>query len=70
MELYGATMELYKDFYGGRACIRTAKSGEARLTIRTPSGKLIHAKDYKTYRGAKIAMGRMSDGWKLVHQEV
>ena len=57
-------MELYRDFYGCTACIRTSKSGGARLTVRTGGGKLIHAKDYKTYRGAKTAMGRMSDGWE------
>ena len=56
-------MELYRDFYGCTACIRKAKSGGARLTVRTPGGELFHAKDYNTYRGAKIAMGRMSESW-------
>lgn len=56
-------MTMFRDFYGGHACIRTAKSGAARLTVRTPQGKLIHAKTYKTERGARIAMGRLSDGW-------
>ena len=59
-------MELYKDFYGCHACIRKAKSGGARLTVRSPVGKIIYAKDYKTYRGAKIAMGRLSDGWTRI----
>lgn len=56
-------MELYRDFYGCTACIRKFKSGSARLTIHAPGGKLIHAKNYNTYRGAKIAMSRLSDGW-------
>ena len=56
-------MELYRDFYGCVACIRKYKSGSVRLTVRTPGGELIHAKNYNTYRGAKIAMGRLSDGW-------
>lgn len=54
---------MYHDFYGNLATIRVAKSGAARLTIRRRTGGLIHAKDYKTERGARTAMGRMSDGW-------
>ena len=56
-------MELYRDFYGCHACIRTMKNGSARLTVRTAGGKLIHSKNYATRRGARIAMGRLSDGW-------
>ncbi len=56
-------LNLYHDFYGNTAAIRVAKSGGARLTVRGRNGGLIHAKDYKTERGAKVAMGRLSDGW-------
>ena len=59
----GDNMELYRDLYGCHACIRRSKSGAARLTIRNSNGKLILAKDYTSYRGAKIAMGRFSDCW-------
>lgn len=59
-------LKIYHDFYGNHATIRVAKSGAARLTVRRGTGGLIHAKDYKTERGAKIAMGRMSDGWHPV----
>lgn len=56
-------MEIYHDFYGCVAVLRVAKSGAARLTVRTAGGKLIHAKNYTTRRGARIAMGRMSESW-------
>lgn len=58
-------MKAYKDFYGAMAYIRTAKSGGARLTIYV-GGKLTHAKDYKTERGAKIAMGKFGDCWRSI----
>jgi len=56
-------MELYRDFYGCVACVRRYNNGSARLTVRSATGNLIHAKDYASYRGAKIAMGHLSDGW-------
>lgn len=59
-------MKIYHDSYGSLATIRTAKSGGARLTVRNKNGALFHAKDYKTERGAKIAMARLSDGWQPV----
>lgn len=59
-------MELYRDFYGCHACIRRMKDGSARLTVRTGSGKIIHAKNYSTYRGAKIAMGHLSEAWERI----
>lgn len=59
-------MESYHDFYGCHACLRVNKDGTARLTVRTSSGKLIHAKNYKSRKGARIAMGRMSETWKRI----
>lgn len=56
-------MEVYRDFYGCHASIKNSHDGSAQLTVRTSAGKLIHTKRYSTYRGAKIAMGRLSDGW-------
>jgi len=55
-------MKTYRDFYGAHACIRTMRDGSARLTVRV-CGKLIYAKNYQTERGAKIAMGKLGDGW-------
>lgn len=59
-------MEIYRDFYGSQACIRKMKSGSVRLTVHVGT-KLVFAKNYKTYRGAKIAMGMLTDGgWRRV----
>lgn len=57
--------EYYKDFYGCTASIKHSDSG-AVLTIRTPSGNLVKKQKYNTRRGATIAMGKASDGWKFV----
>ena len=56
-------LKTYQDFYGNHATIRVARSGGARLTIRGVGSKLIYANTYKSERGARIAMGRLSDGW-------
>lgn len=56
-------LELYRDFYGCHAALRTYANGSARLTVRTPGGKLIHARNYKTRKGARIAMGKLSEHW-------
>lgn len=56
-------LKTYQDFYGNHATIRVFRSGSARLTIRGVGAKLIYAKNYKTEKGARIAMGRLSDGW-------
>lgn len=56
-------MEFYRGVYGETARIMVYKDGSARLTVRIGCGKLIHAKDYKSRRGARIAMGHLSDGW-------
>lgn len=59
-------LKFFHDFYGNHATIRVFKNGSARLTVRRGTGGLIHAKDYKSERGARIAMGRLSDGWHPV----
>ena len=56
--------EFYKDFYGCAACIRIDRDGSAHLSVRA-GGKLIHHKSYKNKRGVRIAMGKLSDGWRL-----
>ena len=57
-------MKKYHDFYGCQAIIKPSEDGTVRLTIRDYRNRPIHAKSYKTERGARIAMGKMSDGWK------
>jgi hypothetical protein len=59
-------MKQFKDFYGCHAYIKDLLTGGVRLTVYTPGGRLFHAKNYSTERGAKIAMGRMSDGWNEI----
>lgn len=56
----------YKDFYGCTASITVARDGRAKLVMRTAGGKLIARGEYKTERGARIAMGRSSDGWRQI----
>ena len=54
----------YTDFYGCHAELcQTSRSGETRLTVRDPHGSIIHRKYYKTWRGARTAMGKLSDCW-------
>lgn len=52
----------YRDFYGSSASIQMMRDGSAKLRIRCGS-KLIVNKTYNTERGAKVAMGKSSDGW-------
>lgn len=54
---------IYHDIYGGCAVIRNRKNGTAELTVRTCYGDLVCRKTYQTGRGARIAMGKLSDGW-------
>ena len=57
--------EFYKDFYGCAASLRLNEDGKAHLTVTTPGGKLIHKKSYNSKRGARIAMGKLSESWTL-----
>ena len=59
-------MRRFRDFFGCTAEITETRHGEYRLTTWTPQGIPVINKVYGTYRGARIAMGRMSDGWKEV----
>lgn len=54
----------FRDWYGGTAIIRQGHEG-TRLTV-TVMGKRIISKTYATERGARIAMGRVGEGWKEV----
>jgi len=54
----------YRDFYGNTASISKTNDSRFRLKVRVSNGQLVHNKVYDTERGAKIALGRSSDGWK------
>lgn len=54
----------FKDFYGDTACIAETRNGY-RLTV-SAGGRRHWNKVYVTYRGARIAMGRMGDCWREV----
>ena len=59
-----ARVDTFKDVYGCTATITESTSGKANLAIRNNRGNLIYAKTYDSYLGAKIAMGKTSDGWR------
>ena len=57
----------YKGFYGDYGHIVVHNDGTANLEMIIPgfpTGK-IYRKKYKTFTGAKIALGRMSDSYTL-----
>lgn len=55
----------FRDLYGCTADLCTFYDGHTtRLTVRDPYGTIVKRKTYSTWRGAKIAMGKMSDSWK------
>lgn len=53
--------ETFEDFYGCTYSILHQPDGTYRMAARTYHGELFHMKTYTTYRGAKIALGRISD---------
>lgn len=57
----------YKDFYGTTANITTRRDGTAKLVMCYRGKK--ESKIYKSERGARIAMGKQSDGWYEVNYE-
>lgn len=56
------TKEYYRDPYGCTASILRHPDGRSLLSVRIPQGDLIHSKTYTTYRGARIALGKLSEG--------
>ena len=55
----------YVDFYGCHADLCQYLHQETtRLTIRDSRGNLIIRKEYRTWRGARIAMGKYGDCWR------
>ena len=60
------TKEYYRDPYGCTASITRNPDGTAKLTVRTQSGSLIRNDSFASYQGAKIALGKMSDGMMTI----
>lgn len=59
----------YKDFYGSTASIEEIHRGDAiyfLLKTCCSNGINRERKHYKTFRGARIALGRTSDCWNEV----
>ncbi len=54
----------YRDFYGCTASITKVEDG-FRLRVSLPNGRCRMSKVYSTERGARIAMGRLSDSWEV-----
>lgn len=55
----------YVDFYGSHADLCQYPGRETtRLTIRSASDELILRKEYRTWKGAKIAMGKRGHHWR------
>ena len=52
----------FKDFYGCESTIEQKENGKWLLRTCTDWGLVISAKEYKTERGARTALGLQSDG--------
>jgi len=60
------SLRRYRDFYGCYATLSEYRDGSARLVIYEPRGKVFHDKCYRSFRGARIAMGKLGDCWHEV----
>jgi len=56
----------FKGYYGDSYSISETKKGTFRLKASTSHGRKWHDKEYKTYNGARIALGKITDGVKEV----
>lgn len=57
------TKRFFKGHYGSTASI-TESHGEKPFRLRASSaGRTFYNRIYKTYRGARTALGRIGDGW-------
>lgn len=54
--------EYYRDPYGCTASIKQTTTGKWQLRICIPNGSCFFSKIYATYRGARIGLGKRSDG--------
>lgn len=64
-------VEFFRDFYGCTASIhRNRLDTVVKLTVRDAYGKLlVIRRPFRSYRGCRIAMGHMSDGWTMTGKE-
>ena len=58
----------YKDIYGCTASI-TEDWTTYHLRVSNAYGQRILSKRYTTFRGARIAMGKMSDCWREIKED-
>ena len=56
----------FESFYGGQDTIVETRKGTFVLKSWTSHGKLIHNKEYATYKGARVALGKITNGVKEV----
>jgi|GEM_PF-2954293 len=56
----------YRDFYGCTASSTPTRDGRYRLKMRPPHSILCANKVYNTFRGARVALGKLSDCWEEV----
>lgn len=59
----------FRNFYGSTASIRILRPGAVRLTVRSGQGRKILSRDYGTYQGARIALGKFGDSWTETTKE-
>ena len=64
-------VEYYKDFYGSTAVLRMLSDGKFYLTVTNQYGiHLCKRRPFLSHKGARIALGKMSDGtMKLIKKE-
>lgn len=65
----GTKKRFFHDFYGGTATIAPARGGGFRLKMAAKFGPVHTNKVYRTFRGARSAMSRSSDGWNEATHE-
>ena len=53
---------IFHDLYGCEAYVTEKRNGSVRVVIYRRDGVVFHDKVYKSFRGARIALGRLSDG--------
>ena len=56
----------YRDFYGSTASLKQWGK-KWILTVRIGNGNLYSKKSYATFKGARIALGKMGDAWEEIH---
>ena len=58
-----SNVKRFRGIYGGTASISVMADGRAKLIVCNGYGDRVINKVYQSERGAKIAMGKASDGW-------